>query len=140
MHPADEVVAEARTWLGTPFRHQGRVKGEAGDCLGIVACVGKEKGGTDYDTLTYGRRPNPRRMSRLLGEHLVRIAVGEAGPADVLHMAWGSLPMHLAIVTDVGILHAWEGAGRCVEHPLDFIWRSRIRAAYRFPALARWPS
>ena len=31
-----EIVAEARTWLGTPYRHQGAVKGRAVDCVNMV--------------------------------------------------------------------------------------------------------
>lgn len=37
----EEIVAEARTWLGTPYRHAQRAKGSAGgvDCLNLVAGV-----------------------------------------------------------------------------------------------------
>ncbi len=30
------VVAEARTWIGTPYRHQASLKGVGCDCLGLV--------------------------------------------------------------------------------------------------------
>ncbi len=33
------VVAEARTWEGTPWHHQGRVKGAGVDCLMLIAGV-----------------------------------------------------------------------------------------------------
>jgi NlpC/P60 family putative phage cell wall peptidase len=36
---ADAVVAEALTWLGTPYRHQGSRKGVGCDCLGLVLGV-----------------------------------------------------------------------------------------------------
>ena len=32
----DSIVAEARTWLDTPYLHQGRRKGHGVDCLGLV--------------------------------------------------------------------------------------------------------
>ena len=35
----DDVVKEARTWIGTPFVHQGRTKGLACDCLGLMIGV-----------------------------------------------------------------------------------------------------
>ena len=39
-----EVVCEARTWLGTPFHHQARAKGEACDCAGLVIGVARALG------------------------------------------------------------------------------------------------
>ncbi|MES2055815.1 MAG: hydrolase [Pseudomonadota bacterium] len=33
------VVAEAETWLRTPFRHEGRVKGAGVDCAQLLAAV-----------------------------------------------------------------------------------------------------
>ena len=41
------IVAEARSWIGTPYRHQTSVKGIGCDCLGLVrgvwrACLGRE--------------------------------------------------------------------------------------------------
>ena len=41
------IVAEARTWIGTRYRHQGSLKGVGCDCLGLVRgvwrnCVGSE--------------------------------------------------------------------------------------------------
>ena len=41
------IVAEAREWIGTRYRHQGSLKGIGCDCLGLVRgvwrnCVGFE--------------------------------------------------------------------------------------------------
>lgn len=33
------IVAEARRWLGTPYRHQASVIGAGADCLGLVRGV-----------------------------------------------------------------------------------------------------
>jgi cell wall-associated NlpC family hydrolase len=33
------IVAEARTWIGTPYRHQASLKGVGCDCLGLVRGV-----------------------------------------------------------------------------------------------------
>lgn len=40
------VVAEAKSWIGTPFHHQGRVKGRRGgvDCLMLLAEVYQRAG------------------------------------------------------------------------------------------------
>ena len=35
----DEIVAAARGWRGTPYRHQASVKHIGTDCLGLVRGV-----------------------------------------------------------------------------------------------------
>jgi len=35
----DEVVAAARAWLGTPYRHRASVRGAGCDCLGLLRGV-----------------------------------------------------------------------------------------------------
>lgn len=131
----DTVVLEARGWLGTPYRHQGRLKGLAVDCLGLVTEVGRSIGAGTYDRLDYGRLPNPRRMLAELRDHLEVIAVCDACPGDVLHISWREHPMHLAIRTPDGMIHAYAQVGEVVEHPIDVEWRGRIRFAYRYPGV-----
>jgi hypothetical protein len=46
-----EIVAVARSWHGTPWRHQGRLKGVAVGCGGLIIGVGRELGLLDFDTL-----------------------------------------------------------------------------------------
>lgn len=43
------IIAVSRTWIGTPFVHQGRVKGLGCDCVGIPLCVAEELGANDKD-------------------------------------------------------------------------------------------
>ena len=33
------IMTEVREWIGTPYQHQGRAKGFACDCLGLVIGV-----------------------------------------------------------------------------------------------------
>lgn len=35
----NEIVAAARQWLGTPYRHQASVRGVGCDCLGLIRGV-----------------------------------------------------------------------------------------------------
>ena len=35
----EQALAEARTWLGTPYQHQASLKGAGCDCLGLVRGV-----------------------------------------------------------------------------------------------------
>ena len=71
-----EVVVEARTWLGTPFRHQGRIKNVGVDCLGLLVGVAaelnlKSKTGeplTALDELGYGHFPDSDYLQKQLAE------------------------------------------------------------------------
>ena len=38
----DDIVAAARSWLGTPYRHQMSLKGEGCDCIGLIRGVWRE--------------------------------------------------------------------------------------------------
>ena len=45
------IVAAARGWLGTPYRHQASVRGEGADCLGLVRGVWRELIGAHYPAM-----------------------------------------------------------------------------------------
>lgn len=42
------LVDAARTWLGTPYHHRGRVKGHGCDCAQLIAASLHEAGLVDY--------------------------------------------------------------------------------------------
>ncbi len=144
------IVAEARSWLGTPFQHQARLKGVGVDCIQLCIGVGEATGVLSVDAAVYrrfqgyGRQPSPRRMGEALAMHCRRIE-----PADVLigDMAWlewrDELPMHLAIIGEADgadgprrtLIHAYARVGRVVEHGLVAEWPDRISSYWRYPGL-----
>lgn len=130
MTTAADIIAEARTWLGTPFHHQGRVKGAGVDCIGLVIGVQHALGLSDYDYGNYGRIPNPVVMGRELRANMLPVPAVE--PGTVLWFAFSAAPMHLGIVTDTGLIHAYARAGRVVETGLDPQWVDRCRGVFRF--------
>ena len=52
-HPLtrDAIVAEARSWIGTRYRHQASLKGVGCDCLGLVRGVWRNCIGDEPETL-----------------------------------------------------------------------------------------
>ncbi len=134
--PGVEVVRAARGTLGTRFRHQGRVPGRGLDCAGVVVAAAQAVGIAGYDVAGYGRLPQGDAMRRHLEAAGCReIEVKAAKPGDIYLMRFDADPQHLALVTDIGVLHAYAGVGRVVEHRLDDIWRARIVSAYRLPGV-----
>jgi NlpC/P60 family putative phage cell wall peptidase len=131
-----EILGAARTWLGTPWRHQGRLKSVAVDCGGLIIGVGRELGLLDFDTRAYGRIPDGQQLRALCEQHLTPKPIAEAAPGNVLLMRFTRQPQHLAIVGERGepfsLIHAYADAGACVEHGADPKWLRRIVAAYSF--------
>ena len=142
----NDVIAEARSWIGTPWKHQGCLKGRACDCVGLVKGVawglGLACGTIDAEAYRgYARLPNPETMLAGLGAHLVPIPVEAAGPGDVVLFRIGGLPQHLAILTgpvwreDITIIHSFIEARRVVEQRMPAAWRRQIVRAYSFPGV-----
>lgn len=134
MPTPEDIVLIARGYVGTPFRHQGRLPGLALDCAGVVVCVANALGLEDgFQEVPYGKHPHGGTLQRLCDAHMDRIAL--YAPGDVLLMAWESEPQHLGVASDIGIIHSYASARKVVEHSLDPVWRSRIRGAYRLRGL-----
>jgi NlpC/P60 family putative phage cell wall peptidase len=126
------VVHAARRWIGTPWRHRGRQIGRACDCVGLVIGTAQELGLGDYRK-PYNRQPDPSAMLAELEAYLDPIRVADAQPGDILYLAFRGVPTHLAIISAPGrVVHAYEPAGRVVEHSIDARWKRRIVGAYRF--------
>jgi len=146
--PREAIVAEARTWLGVPWRHQGWRRTTGCDCVGLVRGVGPALGLIDASDenpanarfIGYAREPDPALMRDALDLHLVVIDKSAAGPGDVLWLRFDGEPRHLAILADGGnVIHALESVGKVVEHRLDERWAQRCIGSWRFPGVVAGP-
>lgn len=127
-----DFVAVARTYVGTPFKHQGRLPGVGLDCAGVVVCALRE---VDYhveDVYGYGRLPARGLFLRTVERQFDRVAALEIRGGDLLTFAFRGEPQHIAIYTAQDtLIHAYSEVRQVVEHGLDDIWRSRLRGCYR---------
>lgn len=129
-----KIIKEARSWIGTPFKHQGRLKGLAVDCAGLVIGVAHALQLSQFDYTAYSHQPDGITLKRLLNQELKPIFLAAAQPGDVLLMRFDAQPQHLAIlIQEESIIHAYAQVRRCCEHRLDEVWRSRIVSAYAYP-------
>lgn len=136
---AQNIVAEARTWANTPFRHQGRLKGLGVDCAGFVALVAHNAGITVEIPADYRPQEDGVTMMRLLSAYLDFIPTEEIQSGDILALCdealrFPDVPRHLAFVTEVTektliIIHASQRGVR--EHRMDSHWNKRIHSAWR---------
>jgi cell wall-associated NlpC family hydrolase len=140
---ASDIVTIARTLIGTPYQHQGRVAGLALDCAGVPVHVAKELGIELAHYTRYGRLPVPAEMRAALDAHLLRVPTHSMQIGDVAWLRFQREPQHLAIVGDYhlggfSLIHAYNGAGlkKVVEHRLDPTWMARIVAVWRYRGLS----
>jgi len=143
-----QVQEVARQYADTPFGHQGRVKGRALDCVGLVLCVSEDLGIVDRegnalcrDTYnTYGPQPASTFVLDSCRKHLIEKDWANVKPGDVLCLRIPTDPTHTAIVTEragvLYMLHAYDGGlKRCVEHIIDTAWRRRVVSVFEFPGI-----
>jgi NlpC/P60 family putative phage cell wall peptidase len=142
-----EIVQEARSWLETPYRHQGRLKHIAVDCVGLIVGVGQALGGLsinpeDWSEFSrYARTPNPTKMLEGMERFLVPLDLHAVEPAPDGCIAWlewrEDLPMHLGLMATFEgrrtLIHAYQGAGKCVEHGFEAPWPDRVSSWWRYP-------
>ena len=134
---AADLIAEARTLLGTPFLHQGRQPGVGIDCGGLIVHL-LAFAGIDYDITGYSRVPAGDRLKRHCDAVLESKSKYELEPADVLLFSIKRDPQHIGLYTGRTIVHAWYSAGPSagvVEHRLTDLWTKRLVAAYRIPGI-----
>ena len=142
---AEKAVAEALSWAGTPYRHQGRRKGVGCDCLGLVlgvwnaVCGGAPEAPGNYapDGAEAAGGADPMLDAARL--HLVEKPGGEAAPGDVILFRWRPhLPVKHAgiLVADDAFAHAYEEHAVTVS-PLASQWRGRIAGVFAFPSPRR---
>ncbi len=112
------VLAEAQSWIGTPYRTAQRVKGPAGgvDCLTLVVEVYERTGLIPHCEIPFYpfdwhlHRSVERYLNGVL-EHAKEIE-GPPQPGDLTLFRFGRCFAHGGIVTHwPRLIHAWNGAG-----------------------------
>jgi NlpC/P60 family putative phage cell wall peptidase len=138
-----QIVREARSWIGTPFRHQASLRGVGCDCLGLVRGVWRALFGPEPETVAayavdWAEASGAEALLEAAERHLLGADKARPAAGDVLVFRFreGVPAKHVGIATVPGFMvHAHDGA--CVaEVPLG-PWARRVVAAYRFPGVPR---
>lgn len=139
----DRIVAEARRWVGTPYRHQASTLGAGTDCLGLLRGVWRGLYGAEPEqppayTPDWSEPQREEALWSAAERHLVPKPADACDAGDVLlfRMRDGAVAKHLGIVALGGeattFVHAFEGHG-VVESALTEPWRRRVVARFSFP-------
>lgn len=137
-----DILSAARSWVGTPYQHQGSLKGVGTDCLGLILGVWREiGGGTLPDIPPYAPSwhvvdPNEDLWAAM--KTVLQPADRVLAPGDIalLRMRDGASARHAGIISgtwrEPRLIHAYSGRG-VVESFLGKPFKRRIVARFRFP-------
>lgn len=136
------IVAETRSWIGTPYRHQASLKGVGCDCLGLVrgvwrAVYGAEPERTPAYSPDWAEAAKIESLAAAASRHFPAVALTDFAPGDLLLFRWraGFVAKHAAIVTAPDcMVHAHDGAA-VTEVAITSWWRRRLAYAFRFPGV-----
>lgn len=135
-----KIVAVTRTWIGTPYLHQGALKGVGCDCLGLVRGVWREVYGSEPERAPpyapdWAEASGDEALVAAGRRHFIELSKDELEPGDVLLFRWRAhVPAkHAAILSAPGrMIHAQDGAAVC-EVSMSGWWRRRLAYVFRFP-------
>ena len=136
------IVAEARTWIGTPYLHQASLKNGGCDCLGLVRGVWRAVCGAEPELVPayapdWAEASRREALAQAGQRHLIEIDPMQFAPGDMLLFRWrkGFVAKHAAIVTASDLMvHAHDGAA-VAEVAIAPWWRRRLAYAFRFPGV-----
>lgn len=137
------IVAEALSWIGTPYRHQASLRGVGCDCLGLVRGVWRSQYNGEPEevpayTPDWAEASATETLAAAAGRHLHEVALDEALPGDLLLFRWkAGLPAKHAgiLVAPDRFVHAHQGA-EVAPAAYSHWWRARAAFAFRFPGIA----
>jgi len=138
------IINTARSWLGTPFHHQGRLKGVGVDCLGLLVGIAQELELRDesgkllisYDKLDYGHLPNEQRLMAGLVKHCNPARKPKEGYIGLFEI--DGTARHLGVFAKqkhyITLIHAYAPARQVVEHRFDAQWQEKLVKIFRLPS------
>lgn len=138
----EQIVEEARSWIGTPYHHQAAVKGVGCDCLGFVRGVYEALG---YDKIedippysrSWGESDGQELMLEAARKYLIESMIDGYWPGCVVVFRFRhyTVAKHVAIISYNGrMIHAIEGSP-VSEVSLNKSWVRRIAGVFVFPPL-----
>lgn len=144
MRDASELIAtEARSWIGTPYRHQASCKGAGTDCLGLLRGIWRSIYGGEPEAVPaysadWSEPQGEERLWEAARRCLIPKAADEPALGDVVlfRMRERGVAKHLGVTSALGaepkFIHAYSGHG-VVESPFSEPWARRVVARFEFP-------
>lgn len=133
----EDVIAEARKWIGTRWVHQGRSE-HGVDCAGMVIMVGQALGLPAEDLQGYRRSPD----GVVFREHIFKQTTFEAQPrpGSIGMFREARYPTHTGIFGldaegRLTLIHAYMPYGRVMEETFTHEWPRKLVSVRNFIGL-----
>lgn len=139
------LLAEARSWIGTPYRHQASAKSIGCDCLGLIRGLYRHLYGAEPEAVPpyqpdWSLAGSGEPLADAAERWLLQRPSEMAEPGDLLLFRWrdGVPARHVGLLAPENrLIHAYERVG-VIESPLVPAWRRRISHAFSFPEPEEW--
>lgn len=131
------VIDVARSYLGVPWRHQGRSREHGIDCVGLPLLVGIDLGYMDkgLTSANYPRRPN-NTFIPLFREYLDTVLPAEQQVGDILVFAESGHPCHCGFLSQnvhgPTVIHAHANDRKTIEELLEHTTGYLGKPVFRF--------
>jgi NlpC/P60 family putative phage cell wall peptidase len=138
---AGDIVAIARSWIGTPYVHQAGLKHVGCDCLGLLRGIWRELYGEEPEetppySLDWAEATGAETLYRALKRHVREVVPKDIATGDIalFRMTSRAPAKHCGIVSARDgvstLIHARQNK-RVSEEPLSAFWRSKLAFAFR---------
>lgn len=124
MFKRQQVVEEALSWLGTPYRHMGKIKGGGVDCGQYLLQVYNRAGiipvvDTGYYPQDWHLHQHGEKYLKELMRHAVKVD-RDPLPGDIIMFKWGRCAAHGAIVLEwPRVIHSYVEQGVIISDVLS---------------------
>lgn len=138
---AELVVEAAIAWLGTPYRHQGSLKGVGCDCLGLVRGVWRELYGAEPEdpgpyAADWAEAGGEDKLLEAARRYCCEKPGDRLAAGDLVIFRWrpNAPAKHAGImVAPDSFIHAYQGQAVLVSALVPH-WRRRIAGVFSFPS------
>lgn len=137
MIEVQQLIEEARTWIGVPFRHQGRSK-YGTDCIGLIVCIRNavEPWAGMYEPSNYSRTSIESLLVDKMNEYGFT-PVRKVAPGVVILIKWpkSKTPTHVALCLGETMIHAYRRTEKVCEVGYREPWLRMTSGLYRMPGV-----
>ena len=131
MFAREDIIIQARTWIGTKFRYQGIIKknkhNDGGvDCLGLVFGVFDEldykyngKLLSHYDNIIYSKKPNFEILKEKFSLFFNTKDINELDIGDVILQKVSKQNYHLMFYNQSTVIHSSAVSHKVIENKIN---------------------
>lgn len=124
----DKLIAEAKSWIGTPYKYANAQKGKGTDCSGFIMTIVNDVAGIKLP-----------RSSALQSEFCIEIKRKDLKPCDLVFFATGKSTYKIShvgmMIDNDNFIHASSSKGVVISKLSSNYYTSRLIKCGRIPNL-----